>query len=78
MTPPGPTRAPGRRPAWQVTVLGLGPVRQSDNVAARTRAAELLTQGEQFGLSEKVRPGHATPRAPTRYSRAADVEDMSG
>ncbi|MEV8593220.1 acyl-CoA dehydrogenase family protein [Streptomyces sp. NPDC052012] len=42
--------------AWQVTVLGLGPVWQSDNTAARTRAAELLDQGEvfAFGLSEKA------------------------
>lgn len=41
--------------AWQVTILGLGPVWQSDNAAARARAAELLTQGEvfAFGLSEK-------------------------
>ncbi|MGW7196929.1 acyl-CoA dehydrogenase family protein [Streptomyces chryseus] len=41
--------------AWQVTVLGLGPVWQSDNAAARTRAAELLAEGEvfAFGLSEK-------------------------
>ncbi|MFF0013311.1 acyl-CoA dehydrogenase family protein [Streptomyces sp. NPDC005374] len=42
--------------AWQVTVLGLGPVWQSDNTAARARAAELLAQGEvfAFGLSEKT------------------------
>ncbi|MGW0770044.1 acyl-CoA dehydrogenase family protein [Streptomyces sp. NPDC002676] len=42
--------------AWQVTILGLGPVWQSDNAAARSRAAELLTQGEvfAFGLSEKA------------------------
>ena len=42
--------------AWQVTILGLGPVWQSDNAAARTRAAELLSQGEvfAFGLSEKA------------------------
>ncbi|MER5583658.1 acyl-CoA dehydrogenase family protein [Streptomyces asoensis] len=42
--------------AWQVTILGLGPVWQSDNPAARARAAELLTQGEvfAFGLSEKT------------------------
>ncbi|MER6612069.1 acyl-CoA dehydrogenase family protein [Streptomyces xantholiticus] len=42
--------------AWQVTVLGLGPVWQSDNAAARARAAELLAQGEvfAFGLSEKA------------------------
>lgn len=41
--------------AWQVTILGLGPVWQSDNPAARARAAELLAQGEvfAFGLSEK-------------------------
>ncbi|WP_407288790.1 acyl-CoA dehydrogenase family protein [Streptomyces sp. BP-8] len=41
--------------AWQVTILGLGPVWQSDNAAARGRAAELLDQGEvfAFGLSEK-------------------------
>ncbi|MEU8617939.1 acyl-CoA dehydrogenase family protein [Streptomyces sp. NPDC048623] len=42
--------------AWQVTILGLGPVWQSDNAAARERAAELLRQGEvfAFGLSEKT------------------------
>ncbi|MBT2400098.1 acyl-CoA dehydrogenase family protein [Streptomyces sp. ISL-100] len=42
--------------AWQVTILGLGPVWQSDNAAARTRAAELLSEGEvfAFGLSEKA------------------------
>ncbi|WP_405407598.1 acyl-CoA dehydrogenase family protein [Streptomyces decoyicus] len=41
--------------AWQVTILGLGPVWQSDNAAVRSRAAELLSQGEvfAFGLSEK-------------------------
>ncbi|MGW8350954.1 acyl-CoA dehydrogenase family protein [Streptomyces wedmorensis] len=41
--------------AWQVTILGLGPVWQSDNADARARAAELLGQGEvfAFGLSEK-------------------------
>ncbi len=41
--------------AWQVTVLGLGPVWQSDNADARARAAALLDQGEvfAFGLSEK-------------------------
>ncbi|MFF7445589.1 MULTISPECIES: acyl-CoA dehydrogenase family protein [unclassified Streptomyces] len=42
--------------AWQVTILGLGPVWQSENAAARARAAELLAQGEvfAFGLSEKA------------------------
>ncbi|MCM1975534.1 acyl-CoA dehydrogenase family protein [Streptomyces sp. G1] len=42
--------------AWQVTILGLGPVWQSDNAAARDRAARLLDAGEvfAFGLSEKT------------------------
>ncbi|WP_328296606.1 acyl-CoA/acyl-ACP dehydrogenase [Streptomyces sp. NBC_00435] len=41
--------------AWQVTILGLGPVWQSGNAAARARAAQLLAEGEvfAFGLSEK-------------------------
>lgn len=41
--------------AWQVTILGLGPVWQSDNADARARAAQLLAEGEvfAFGLSEK-------------------------
>jgi acyl-CoA dehydrogenase len=40
---------------WQVTILGLGPIWQSDNQAARRRAAELLEDGAifAFGLSEK-------------------------
>jgi acyl-CoA dehydrogenase len=40
---------------WQVTILGLGPIWQSDNAAARRRAAGLLEQGAifAFGLSEK-------------------------
>ncbi|WP_446215593.1 acyl-CoA dehydrogenase family protein [Micromonospora sp. IBHARD004] len=40
---------------WQVTVLGLGPVWQSGNAAARAHAAELLDQGHvmAFGLSER-------------------------
>ncbi len=40
---------------WQVTILGLGPIWQSDNAAARRRAAELLEEGAifGFGLSEK-------------------------
>ncbi|MFC7450850.1 acyl-CoA dehydrogenase [Rhodococcus daqingensis] len=40
---------------WQVTVLGLGPVWQSGNSAARRRAAELLDEGAvaAFGLSER-------------------------
>ncbi|MFB8395031.1 acyl-CoA dehydrogenase family protein [Streptomyces yangpuensis] len=42
--------------AWQVTILGLGPVWQSDNAAAHERAAGLLSEGEvfAFGLSEKT------------------------
>ena len=41
--------------AWQVTILGLGPVWQSENVAARRRAAQLLEDGAlfAFGLSER-------------------------
>ena len=41
---------------WQVSILGLGPIWQSDNEAARRRAAELLEDGAifAFGLSEKA------------------------
>jgi acyl-CoA dehydrogenase len=41
--------------AWQVTILGLGPIWQSDNDAARARAAGLLEEGAvfAFGLSER-------------------------
>jgi alkylation response protein AidB-like acyl-CoA dehydrogenase len=41
--------------AWQVTILGLGPIWQSENAAARARAARLLDDGElfAFGLSER-------------------------
>ncbi|MCE6993442.1 acyl-CoA dehydrogenase [Saccharothrix sp. S26] len=41
--------------AWQVTVLGLGPIWMSDNAVARKKAAELLDRGAvfAFGLSEK-------------------------
>jgi acyl-CoA dehydrogenase len=41
--------------AWQVTILGLGPIWQSDNEAARKRAARLLDEGAvfAFGLSER-------------------------
>jgi len=40
---------------WQVTCLGLGPVWQSDNAAARARAAAALDAGGvgAFGLSER-------------------------
>jgi len=42
--------------AWQVTILGLGPIWMSDNAAARTKAAQLLDDGEvfAFGLSEQA------------------------
>lgn len=42
--------------AWQVTVLGLGPVWMSDNDAAKRRAAALLDEGgvAAFGLSERA------------------------
>ncbi|MEZ0022114.1 acyl-CoA dehydrogenase [Kitasatospora sp. MAP12-9] len=41
---------------WQVTILGLGPVWQSENEALRARAAQLLTEGHvmAFGLSERT------------------------
>jgi acyl-CoA dehydrogenase len=40
---------------WQVTILGLGPIWQSDNRQAKARAAQLLDEGHifAFGLSEK-------------------------
>ena len=40
---------------WQVTILGLGPIWQTENASARRRAAELLEDGAifAFGLSEK-------------------------
>jgi acyl-CoA dehydrogenase len=42
--------------AWQVTILGLGPVWQSDNEAAKARATQILEQGGvfAFGLSERT------------------------
>lgn len=42
--------------AWQVTILGLGPVWQSDNQSAKARAAQILQDGGvfAFGLSEKA------------------------
>ncbi len=41
--------------AWQVTILGLGPIWQSENDGARRRAAQLLEEGAvfAFGLSER-------------------------
>ena len=40
---------------WQVSILGLGPIWQSANGAAKQRAAKLLDEGSifAFGLSEK-------------------------
>jgi alkylation response protein AidB-like acyl-CoA dehydrogenase len=40
---------------WQVTILGLGPIWQSDNEGAKAKAARLLDEGHifAFGLSEK-------------------------
>ncbi len=42
--------------AWQVTILGLGPIWQSDNDEAKARAARILQEGGvfAFGLSEKA------------------------
>ncbi|WP_316574186.1 acyl-CoA dehydrogenase family protein [Nocardia canadensis] len=41
---------------WQVTILGLGPIWQSGNAAAKKKAAAQLDSGEifAFGLSEKA------------------------
>jgi len=41
--------------AWQVTILGLGPIWMSDNADARAKAAELFDDGAvfAFALSEK-------------------------
>jgi acyl-CoA dehydrogenase len=41
---------------WQVTILGLGPIWQSDNAAAKDRAARILDEGGvfAFGLSERA------------------------
>jgi len=41
---------------WQVSILGLGPIWQSDNDALKRRAAQLLKDGEvfAFGLSERA------------------------
>jgi len=41
---------------WQVTILGLGPIFQSENEEARARAARLLDEGSifAFGLSERA------------------------
>src|SRR3954463_11276670 len=40
---------------WQVSILGLGPIWQSENAAAKQRAARLLDEGAifAFGLSER-------------------------
>lgn len=42
--------------AWQVTILGLGPIWMGDNEEAKKRTAKLLTEGGifAFGLSEKT------------------------
>jgi acyl-CoA dehydrogenase len=41
---------------WQVSILGLGPIFQSDNEAARSKAADELANGSifAFGLSERA------------------------
>ena len=40
---------------WQVSILGLGPIWQSENEALKQKAARLLDEGEvfAFGLSER-------------------------
>ena len=50
---------------WQVSILGLGPIWQSENAAARARAAELLERGAifAFGLSEREHGAEARLRS---------------
>jgi acyl-CoA dehydrogenase len=61
---------------WQVSILGLGPIWQSDNEAARRRAAELLDEGSifAFGLSEQAH-GADIYSTDMVLTPAADPED---
>ena len=62
--------------AWQVTILGLGPIWMGKNEAVKQRAAQLLNEGAifAFGLSEKTHGADLyssemslTPLAENRY-----------
>ena len=62
--------------AWQVTILGLGPIWMGKNEAVKQKAAELLDEGAifAFGLSEKTHGADLyssemslTPLAENRY-----------
>ncbi len=62
---------------WQVSILGLGPIWQSDNDAARRRAAELLDDGAifAFGLSEKAHGAdiYSTDMVPDAAARRREL-----
>jgi alkylation response protein AidB-like acyl-CoA dehydrogenase len=51
--------------AWQVTILGLGPIWQSDNASARRRAAQWLDDGAVFAFGLSEREHGATSTTPT-------------
>jgi len=59
--------------AWQVTILGLGPIWMSDNEKAKEKAAELLRSGSifAFGLSERTH-GADVYSTEMRLSKQAD------
>lgn len=58
--------------AWQVTVLGLGPVWQSENPAVRAHAARLLADGHVAGRGARRRVRDAAvARPPSETSDAA-------
>ncbi len=59
--------------AWQVSVLGLGPIWMSENQAARQKAAAQLEQGElfAFGLSEQAHGADL-------YSSSMRLEQLAG
>lgn len=67
---------------WQVTILGLGPIWQSSNAAARKRAAALLDSGAifAFGLSEKEHGAdvYSTDMVLTPETGAADGYRANG
>ena len=60
--------------AWQVTVLGLGPVWQSDNAAARARAARTARRGRGV----RLRPVREGPRRRHLLHRHAAEPDGDG
>ena len=59
---------------WQVSILGLGPIWQSENDALKRKAARLLDEGEvfAFGLSERQ---HGADIYSTEMSLAPQADD---